>query len=357
MKVAIIGAGVAGLACALELEKLGIVPDIYEQRYQIDNPAPFTAAMLDVGLISVENQLAHLEKRYKLKLTPLAQIKRLIIHGPTVDLKLAGSFGCLFKMGQENSVPRQLAQKLHTEVMFKKHINYFKIKNQYDFIVLADGSPSIPILLNIWKPTFECWIRTAIIVGQFDTKQVEFWFNREFAREGFAMLAPINEKSASLLLAVNGISRQEIHDYWNTFINKLPAEPNASGFFEMEYQTGSVETNVVDNTFIVGNAGGMVDIFWGHGLFASIISGTEAARSIVKGNNFDKKIRPLVKDNTKLYELRQSLAQLDNRGIDLLLQMHKLPGVKPLAAAVNYSGLKVISNLLSRITGINKERC
>ncbi len=356
MKVAIIGAGVAGLACALELEKLGIQPDIYEQRYQIDNPAPFTAAMLDVGLISVENQLLYLAKQYRLKLTPLAHIKRLIIHGPSVDLKLSGDFGCLFKMGQEDSVTRQLAQKLQTNIMFKKHVDYFKIKNQYDFIVLADGSPSIPILLNIWKPTFECWIRGAVIVGNFDINKVEFWFDREFAREGYAVLAPISEKSASLLLAVNGISRQEIHDYWNTFINKLPVEPNASGFFEMEYQTGTVKNNAVGSTFFVGNAGGMVDIFWGCGLFSSIISGSEAARSIAAGNNYEEKIKPLVKDNAKLCELRRSLNQLDNRGIDLLLQLLKFPGAKPLAAAADYSGLKMISNFLTKITGSNKER-
>ncbi|MBC7106709.1 MAG: FAD-dependent oxidoreductase, partial [Firmicutes bacterium] len=32
MRVAIIGAGVAGLTCALELQRRGVVPEVFEQR-------------------------------------------------------------------------------------------------------------------------------------------------------------------------------------------------------------------------------------------------------------------------------------------------------------------------------------
>ncbi|HPA53825.1 MAG TPA: NAD(P)-binding protein, partial [Bacillota bacterium] len=31
VKIAIIGAGIGGLACALECEKLGVIPDVYER--------------------------------------------------------------------------------------------------------------------------------------------------------------------------------------------------------------------------------------------------------------------------------------------------------------------------------------
>ena len=86
MKVAIIGAGVAGLSCAWELERHGITPDIFERRYQLGTPVPFYAAMLDLGQIGIEKQLIHLKKHYRLNIEPSGQIKRLVIHGPRSKL-------------------------------------------------------------------------------------------------------------------------------------------------------------------------------------------------------------------------------------------------------------------------------
>jgi protoporphyrinogen oxidase len=38
MKIAIIGAGLGGLACALECEKLGVIPDVFERDESVGWP-------------------------------------------------------------------------------------------------------------------------------------------------------------------------------------------------------------------------------------------------------------------------------------------------------------------------------
>jgi digeranylgeranylglycerophospholipid reductase len=35
MKIAIIGAGISGLACALECEKLGVTADVFERQHSV----------------------------------------------------------------------------------------------------------------------------------------------------------------------------------------------------------------------------------------------------------------------------------------------------------------------------------
>ncbi|MBO8137671.1 MAG: FAD-dependent oxidoreductase [Desulfotomaculum sp.] len=352
MKIAIIGAGIAGMACALELEKLGIKPDIYEKSYKAGSLAPFSAAMMNLGLTQSDSQIKHLIKQYHLKINPLSEIKKIVIHTPTDKLSLSGSFGYLLKIGQDKeSVHQQLYKKLNTGVKFKTDVNYFEIKNKYDWVVLADGSISIPIKLNIYQPTFQGWVRSAYLTGNFKPTVVKFWFDREYAREGFGCLTPFNEKSASLLLLVNGITRQELHDYWNTFVNKAGIKQASTGCFETEFQTGMLSSHVVDNTVIIGHSGGFVEAIWTQGIYFSLISGLEAARCIVKGEDYNQKIKPLIEANQKLYYLRQQLNKLDNAGLDLLIKIIKIPGIKHLAAAGDFSGIKFISNIVTIITG------
>ncbi|MTI79263.1 MAG: hypothetical protein FH758_00055 [Firmicutes bacterium] len=352
MKVAVVGAGVAGLASAIELERLGVNPDIYEQRYHAGDLAPFSATMLDIGLASVDNQIKHLEKNYNIKLKPLNEIKNVVVHSPKSKFSISGKMGSFIKMGQDKeSVQQQFLKNIKTKVIYKKYIDYLKIKDQYDWVIWADGSISVPIELNIFEPTFQGWVRGAFYTGSFEPNRADFWFDREFAREGFGCLTPFNNKSASLMLQVNGITRQELHDYWDTFVNKIGYKSMGTGYFETEFQTGRLKKHVVDNTLFVGYAGGFVEALWTQGVLFSTISGAEAARSIVKGDNYEKKVKQLVKTNHNIYDLRQRLSRLDNQGLDILIRMLKVPGVKQLASTGNYSGIKLISRLITRIIG------
>lgn len=327
MKVAIIGAGVSGLACGLELERQGITPDIYEQRYYSGEPYPLVSTMLDMGMLPQE-PTAYLKKQ-QLTFTPLGPINSLIIHSPHNQFRLEGNLGYFVAQGQgDQSLCAQWEHQLKTKIKFKQPGDYFKLKDKYDWVVIADGSPSTPILLNLWQANFQVFIRGASIVGNFNPKQAHIWFDREFAREGYAYLNPISEKTACLVLIVNGISRQELHDYWDTFTRKIPFQLQATGYFELEYQTGSVIKHQLGNTLLVGNAGGFDSLLFGQGITLSALSGIEAARAIAQQQDYQTRIKYLLKIKNMLDNRQKKLSTLNNRGLDLLLTASKIFGFK-----------------------------
>jgi len=79
---------------------------------------------------------------------------------------------------------------------------------------------------------------------------------------------------------------------------------------------------------LVGNAGGFGDMQFGQGVMMSALSGVEAARAIVQQDNYEQRIRYLVQTKGKLNDWQQRLNHLDNRGLDLLLRIVKIPGIR-----------------------------
>lgn len=50
MKVAIIGGGLAGIVCAKQLERMGIIPDVFERNNDLDEPYRHVEASLEIAL-------------------------------------------------------------------------------------------------------------------------------------------------------------------------------------------------------------------------------------------------------------------------------------------------------------------
>ena len=68
LKVAIIGAGVSGLSCALELEKYGIKPTIYEKNSFIGEIHPHVTAIFDVIVRHIKDPKQDMIKYFKYRL-------------------------------------------------------------------------------------------------------------------------------------------------------------------------------------------------------------------------------------------------------------------------------------------------
>ena len=75
MKVAVIGAGLAGLACALELEKHGIEPVIFERKDRVGEIYPHVAALMQIFRRPVKYPLQYLSKNYGIELKPINPLR------------------------------------------------------------------------------------------------------------------------------------------------------------------------------------------------------------------------------------------------------------------------------------------
>ena len=93
MKVAIIGAGLAGLSCAIELERHGIKPVILEMRAHVGEALVYSGIWPRVVNRPLSNPLKYLKKEYSLELIPSYHIKKMIMFSPHSNAIERGSLG------------------------------------------------------------------------------------------------------------------------------------------------------------------------------------------------------------------------------------------------------------------------
>lgn len=100
-----------------------------------------------------------------------------------------------------------------------------------------------------------------------------------------------------------------------------------------------------------------MDPLLGFGVFSTVVTATEAAKSIVTGVDYESGIQSTVKFNMKFWEYRKAFNLLDNRGYDLLIGLIRLPGVNSLiyrsnkinVVTIGYSALKPFNALMKYI--------
>ena len=109
MKVAIIGAGTSGLSCAIELERNGINPVIFERNGFIGEPYPHVSAFLGLITRPASDPIKYMDKKLGIKLKPLNQFRKVIHYSPNNQVTVTGHLGYFMIRGMgENDVKTQL---------------------------------------------------------------------------------------------------------------------------------------------------------------------------------------------------------------------------------------------------------
>lgn len=329
MKVAIIGAGLSGLACALELKRNGILPSIFEARSKVGDALCKNCISLRMLSRPLIDYFHYFEKKYKLDLKPLYPINKMILHSPRKTVNIAGKLGFSVKRGTDAfSIENQIAAKTGLDILFDRYMEISELINDFDKIVVATGNNVIPEKLGAWSDTFVAMTRYALVLGEFDTGTVKVWFNTKYSKNAFCYMVPTSPKEASIVLIMNNITKDEVDFYWNEF---LEIERINNPIIEMkdgEHKCGKVHPYNMGKVYFTGNAAGFTDDFVGFGAFNAIESGILAARAIVENLDYNKLVLPISKNVAAIHEYRKVVNLFDNSDYNRLISFLKFPLIK-----------------------------
>jgi len=329
MKIAIIGAGLAGMSCAHELVKNGINPTIFEKKAYIGKDYLFSTTTLRILDRTYRTSVKYLNQRYNLNLIPFSPLREITMISPQKKTVVRGKLGYIYMRGEaKNSLEKQLANGLNTSIMFDNYININDIKNDFDYIVVATGDEAIAKELGVWTTTFNVCTRVAMVLGSFKIDCTKMWVDNDYAKTCYGYLSPHSTKDARILLSVDNIAAYELDYYWDQFTHKENISYETIEIKDIEFSIGTTSSAKVNNIYLVGNSAGVIDDFLGFGAVNAIESGILAAHSIVKDIDYNELIMPMKKHVAKLHEFRKTLSNFDNKDFDRLISFLGLPLIK-----------------------------
>lgn len=341
MKIAIMGAGLAGLSCAHELEKHGIRPVVYERNSYIGDQLTHVSALLEIINRPIKNLIEYMEAEYDIKITPLDTITKLTHFSPNKTTVIKGNLGFFIKRNNENdSIIGQLYSHLkNTDLRLNQSPDLDKLVLSNDYVIVANGNTIYTETLGCWQNWLNTYVQGAVVMGNFDPHELKVWVNKEYCKRGYAYLTPFNERKASLVLITSDVNEKEVDHYWERFLNTENFKYTITEEFKLEHKSGFAYPLKVDNVLFAGNAGGAIDPFLGFGQFNSITHGVMAARSILFNQDYEKLVARITEKTFEMLQFRKVYDMLNNKGYDLLIRSIGLPGIKHVAY---YTPLNVV---------------
>ncbi|HYE12409.1 MAG TPA: NAD(P)/FAD-dependent oxidoreductase [Patescibacteria group bacterium] len=329
MKVAIIGAGLSGLSCAIELKNLGVTPTVFEKSDKIGDLPGYLLTSLRLFTKTIDSPMAYLKKNYNIDIKDFHTLDEIVMVSPNKTISAKGSMGYIFEKGPDKTtLENQLSLAADLSINFNTYINLNDIKKDFDHIVVATGSPIIAEELNVWITTFRAQIRIAKVLGDFKPGLLKIWLNKNYANNGYGYLTTKTKKMAELILIVSDIEHNELDDYWNTFISGENIKYDITAVNDIPHIIGYSKPVHMGNIYFTGNAAGMIDSFLGFGSIRAIESGVLAARAIAKNLDYSKLIDPLLKEVDFMYNYRKMINNLNNNDYDKLVSFIGLPVIK-----------------------------
>lgn len=348
MKIAIIGAGISGLACAYELEKYGISPDIYEVQDSLGGRKyNHMAGWMNIMYRPIKDAIEYLKNEYGIVIKPMERVNQVDFYSLNEHAKLTGpKLGYIVLAGPgTGSVFQQLRAHVRTPIKFGQIVNFRELSYDYDHVVVATGSPEIPMVLGNWRTDIAGYIYGANIAGEFDPQTIKMWFNTQWAQRAYAYFVPWNDRKGSLILNLQEVGGFGAKRCWRRFLDYLKWDVEILETYENPHNIGHVYQRRYKNMIFVGLAGGFCDPLFAFGQIASVASGAAAAKAIVEGADFDKLVTPWLRRNDSLRIVRRYVDKFTDADFDKALRIIRTPFFRTLASRSNINFVQIVSFL------------
>lgn len=325
MDVAIMGAGMAGLSCAITLEKHGITPTIFEKRNCVGDRFVNAEAMFSIFNRPVKDCLAHITENYNIKLKPIDEVTNLFVHSNNEISSIKGNIGYTNIRGRhEQSYEKQLEKQVKSSINFNSIKDYEELCKNFEYVVLATGDGEYASHLGNYNCNLTCTIKGVTVVGDFVTSNPHVWFNYGIIPKGYAWLLPYSATEANLVIAYPDYPANiilDINEIWDKFYNlacsNLDQNFRITDNFEItRYMMGICNKAKIDNTYFVGNCFGTISPGLGFGQFTSILTGVYAAYDICGIDSYEKLSKPLFENYNHSLVLRRFMENLTDDQLD-----------------------------------------
>lgn len=329
MKVAIMGAGLSGLTCALMLERNGIYPTILESRKEVGDRFVNGEIFLSVLNRPIIDPLRYLSEEYQIYLMPTSHLSELTIYSENNKAVINEHLGHVNIRGRhEQSYEKQLARLVKSEIQFQSELSYEDVVQHYTHVVLATGDASYAIRLQNFEEHLSVSIKGATVEGNFERSSAATWLNNTYAPRGYSYLLPFSDTEANIVIAhpdLEDSSDEKINQQWKQFYERVCMDFQQTlkitdQFQIKNYKIGACKYPRIGNTFFTGNCFGTIMPFLGFGQFEAILTGIYAAQDLCGSANYEEKTKHLRRSYHHSLTIRQGMERLDNEAFDVVVQ-------------------------------------
>lgn len=355
MKIAIMGAGLSGLACAITLEKHQIPFSIFEKRSQVGDRFVNGEALISALTRPINDPIAYLSEKHGIYLQPLSPMRHISFFSPQKQSQLSGQLGFINIRGRHSqSFENQLLRQLKTPIVFNSSYSYEQLLQDYTHIILATGDAAYASKIQDFDMDFTVTLKGATVEGKFDRHKVYIWLNYNLAPQGYAYLLPYSEQEACITIAYpdypsnQAISPEKLWERFYALARTNLKQPLTitDSFQVTRYIIGLSAEPRIGNTFFVGNCFGAVMPGFGFGQFESIMTGIYAAQDLCGLGNYSDLTKPFRSSYQHSLVLRRTMELLNNSQLDNLVSLTNHNIAQKLINNKHLNPLKLASRLL-----------